>query len=88
VAVVVPVWVAAVSVVPVCVAAVSVVPVWVVPVAGGDDNKDNSKGSNKGSNKGGSNDNNHRNSMDMDNNNMESMGRCNDMDGVADGIAY
>ena len=57
--------------------------VWVVPVRlaaeEGDDNKDNGKGSNKGS----SDDNNHRNSMDMD-----STGMCNNMDGVADGIAY
>lgn len=63
-----------------------VMPVWVVPVgvaAEGDDNKDNGKGSNKG----GSDDNNHRNSMDMDNNN-DSTGMCNNMDGVADGIAY
>ena len=64
------------------------VPVWVVPVrlaaAEGDDNKDNGKGSDKG----GSNDNNHRNSMDMDNNNMDSTGMCNNMDWVADGIAY
>ena len=60
-----------------------VMPVWVVPVRlaaeEGDDNKDNGKGSNKGS----SDDNNHRNSMDMD-----STGMCNNMDGVADGIAY
>jgi len=69
-------------VVPVEVMAV-VMPVWVVPVRlaaeEGDDNKDNGKGSNKGS----SDDNNHRNSMDMD-----STGMCNNMDGVADGIAY
>ena len=60
-----------------------VMPVWAVAVrlaeAGGDNNKDNGKGSNKGS----SNDNNPRNSMDMD-----STGMCNNMDGVADGIAY
>ena len=63
--------------------AAGVMPVWVVPVRlaaeEGDDNKDNGKGSNKGS----SDDNNHRNSMDMD-----STGMCNNMDGVADGIAY
>jgi hypothetical protein len=77
-------------VVPAEVAAV-VVQVWVVmrvvavvPVrlaaAEGDDNKSRDKGS--------SDDNNHRNSMDMDNNNMDSTGMCNNMDGVADGIAY
>ena len=73
-----------------------VVQVWVVVVrlvavvpvrltaAEGDDNKDNDKSRDKGS----SDDNNHRNSMDMDNNNMDSTGMCSNMvqDGVADGI--
>ena len=65
-----------------------VMPVWAVAVrlaeAGGDNNKDSGKGSDKGS----SNDNDHRNSMDMDNNNRDSTGMCSNMDGVADGIAY
>ncbi len=70
-------------------AEVAVMPAWVVLVLAaeeGDYNKDNSKGRDKGS----SNDNNLRNSMDMDNNDMDSTGTDmrNNMDGVADGIAY
>ncbi len=70
-------------------AEVAVMPAWVVPVLAaeeGDNNRDDSKGRDKGS----SNDNNLRNSMDMDNNDMDSTGTDmrNNMDGVADGIAY